>query len=392
MGESTAASGTVHWVGTGLSTGSGLALLCEQAERLVLWGRTDEQAAGTLDRLGLTGRAEARALTDDALADAMRPGDVLVSMLPATEHLALLRSAIDSGAHFACSSYLTPEIAQAATAAGAADLVVLTEVGLDPGIDHLMAHSLVQQAIAATGPAPGSAAFVSYCGGLPAVPNEFRYRFSWAPRGVLNALRSPARYVAEGIEQTAERPWEATREFVLDDETFEVYPNRDSMPYVAKYAFPAAWTVERFVRGTLRLAGWRAAWSAVFEQLTTGDEAQISALAADLATRYPTTPEDRDRVVLVVGLRLTGDDGVDWGGEYVLDLVGNDVESAMARTVSVPLAIGVGEVLDGRARPGLHQAATDDAVDRWLGRLRDLGIDCQFRALQPAAEREGTGR
>lgn len=381
MPEPTVASGTVHWIGTGLSTGSGVNLLCDQAEKVVLWGRTSQRAAQTLDRLGLADRAQPRALDHEALATALRPGDVVVSMLPASEHLTLLQGAIDAGAHFACSSYVSDAIVRAASTAGQAGLVVLTEAGLDPGIDHLMAHSLVRKGAEAVGDEATDAWFVSYCGGVPAVPNEFRYRFSWAPRGVLNALRSPARYISDGVERVVSRPWEATGVHLLDDEPFEVYPNRDSLPYIQQYHFPSSWKVDHFVRGTLRLRGWQEAWSPVFAELRTGDDARIAALADNLAERYPTTADDRDRVVLVVALRLHRASGESWGGEYLLDVTGDESESAMARCVSVPLALGVGDILAGRTPAGLWRAAAEESADRWLTALRGHGIDCRYRAL-----------
>ncbi len=381
MPEPQATSGTVHWLGTGLSTGGGVKLLCDRAERVLLWGRTTRRAEETAERLGLVGRAEPRGLAETTLAAALSPGDVVVSMLPASHHLELLETAIAAGAHFACSSYVSQDLVNAAARAEKRGLVVQAEAGLDPGIDHLMAHTLVDQGTAAIGDAATSAWFVSYCGGVPAVPNEFRYRFSWAPRGVLNALRSPARYIADGVERVSDRPWEATTEYVLDDEAFEVYPNRDSIPYMSQYHFPTGWKVDHFARGTLRLAGWRDAWSSVFEQLTTGDDASITALADDLAARYPTTAEDRDRVVLVVALRLRGADGSAWGGEFLLDMTGEESESAMARTVSVPLAVSIEDILSGQTSPGLRLAADGDTARRWLDRLRELGIDCRFRTL-----------
>ena len=39
-------------------------------------------------------------------------------------------------------------------------------------------------------------------------------------------------------------------------ETFEVYPNRDSLPFMEDYKFDPTWKVKNFVRGTLRLNGW----------------------------------------------------------------------------------------------------------------------------------------
>jgi len=366
---------TVHWIGTGLSTGSGLRVLLERAPRVLLWGRTTERAGQCLTRLGLAGRIDTRAYDPATLAAEVRPGDVVVSMLPATEHPGLVRLCASAGAHFACTSYVSDAILAEVPAAVDAGVTVLTEAGLDPGIDHLFADDLVARALAAVGDTPAVAEFTSYCGGIPAVPNDFRYRFSWAPRGVLTALRAPARYVDGGVQTVADPPWEATRPHVLDGETFEVYPNRDSVPFLTQYAFPASWRVETFVRGTLRLDGWRDAWADVFTRLRTGSDDDLTSMAADLAARYPTTDADRDRVILAVALRVRGDSGAAWSGQYLLDLTGDATESAMARCVSLPLANGVLEILDGRTPPGLRRAAegADDAR-RWLEFLRTNGI------------------
>jgi saccharopine dehydrogenase-like NADP-dependent oxidoreductase len=366
---------TVHWVGTGLSTGSGLRMLVERGAPVTLWGRTEEKAQACARRLGLTGRVTTRGYQQSPLADHVAEGDVVVSMLPAAEHAGLLRTCIDRKAHFACSSYTTDELVALAAEADGAGLVVLTEAGLDPGIDHALAHVLVARARAAVGDGPASAWFTSYCGGVPAVANEFRYRFSWAPQGVLSALRSPARYLTGGTETTVDRPWEATTDVDVDGETFEAYPNRDSLPFLAQYGFPAGWRPETFVRGTLRLAGWRAAWKPVFDVLRAGDPTEIAALAQDLAARYPTTDADHDRVVLVVELTVRPDGGAEWSGRYLLDLVGDDHEAAMARCVSLPLAYGVSRIRAGALTPGLHRAADDAAEsDRWIAFLRDQGV------------------
>lgn len=371
MTERVPASGTVHWVGAGLSTGSGLAALCEHADRVLLWHRTAERAAGALDALGLTGRAEPRALTVGALTADLAPGDVVVSMLPATEHAPLLAACVARRAHFACSSYVSEAVLEQAPAAGRAGITVLTEAGLDPGVDHLFAHVLVARARNAIGSGtPASYRLTSYCGGVPAVPNDFRYRFSWAPLGVLNALRSPARYIEDGAETVAARPWEATRRHLVDGEAFEVYPNRDSLPFIEQYGLPAAWRPGTFVRGTLRLDGWLRAWAPVFEELTAGDDDRIAALARELADTYPTTDADRDRVVLAVSLDVDAADGTGWSGSCLLDLVGDETESAMARCVSRTLALGVRHILDGGLPAGLNRAAeTPERSALWLDEL-----------------------
>ncbi len=371
------ASGTVHWIGAGLSTGSGLADLCARADRVRLWHRTAERAAGALDTLGLTGRAEPRAYTLPALTAELAPGDVVVSMLPAPEHAPLLAACVAGRAHFACSSYVSDAVLELVPSAGRAGITVLTEAGLDPGIDHLFAHDLVARARSAIGAGtPASYRLTSYCGGVPAVPNDFRYRFSWAPLGVLGALRSPSRYIEDGAERVAARPWEATRRQTVGGETFEVYPNRDSVPFVEQYGLPAAWRAETFVRGTLRLDGWLRAWAPVFEELKAGGDERIAALARELATTYPTTDADRDRVVLVVSLEADAGSGRVWSGSRLLDLVGDERESAMARCVSRTLALGVRHILDGVLPAGLNRAAgTPGRSAEWLRELAAEGLE-----------------
>lgn len=375
MNEARAASGTVHWIGTGLSTGSGVRVLCDRANHVVLWGRTQDKARQCLRRLGLDAQATPAEFSIPALRAEVSPGDVVISMLPATEHAELLRLSIAQHAHFACSSYTSQDLAAEAPAAERASTVVLTEAGLDPGIDHLLAHKLVSEAVAVTGGEAAVVDFRSYCGGLPAVSNEFRYLFTWAPRGVLSALCQPARYIADGTEQGIDRPWEATRELDLAGEVFEAYPNRDSVPFVAQYGIPPSWRLRTFVRGTLRLTGWLYAWKPVFAELRTGDAARIAELADELTVRYPPDSDSLDRVVLAVALAVHQAEQLTWSGEYLLDITGDQEETAMARCVSLPLAFGVTEILAGRTTAGLHRAASEPAdVNRYLTFLADHGI------------------
>jgi hypothetical protein len=212
------------------------------------------------------------------------------------------------------------------------------------------------------------------------VPNNFRYRFSWAPRGVLTALLTPARFVDGAVQSVAERPWEAVERLTVNGEAFEVYPNRDSVPYLETYRFPRSWTVEKFVRGTLRLSGWSDAWAPVFTELPNAAAERITTLANELADRYPTTPADRDRVVMSVALDLRTDSGRGWRGEHTLDVVGDETESATPRLVSTTLARGILDITGRWTAPGLHVATNDpESSRRWLAFLRAHGIETRFR-------------
>lgn len=71
----------------------------------------------------------------------------------------------------------------------------MNEVGLDPGIDHLLAIECIDEVHQAGGRVES---FVSYCGGLPAPEfsnNPLRYKFSWSPRGVLLNVLGNAKYL-----------------------------------------------------------------------------------------------------------------------------------------------------------------------------------------------------
>ena len=237
----------------------------------------------------------------------------------------------------------------------------------------------VSAAKAITGDDDATVRFTSYCGSNPAVANEFRYRFSWAPRGVLTALLTPARLIDEGVAIDVARPWESVRPQVVNGETFEVYPNRDSIPFVRTYGFPDTWRLDTFVRGTMRLDGWSAAWKSVFEELPDASDERITELAAELAERYPTSASDHDRVVMSVKLAVRMDSGRSWSGEYVLDAVGTEREAATPRLVSVPLACGVLEVAAGRIPAGLHQATDDPvSIERLLTYLAAQGIVAEY--------------
>ncbi|MCV2423909.1 hypothetical protein LNV47_25350, partial [Paucibacter sp. DJ4R-1] len=71
-------------------------------------------------------------------------------------------------------------------------------MGLDPGIDHMMAMKMINQAHQNGGKIRS---FTSYCGGLPspaAADNPLGYKFSWNPAGALKAGRNPAVYKSHG--------------------------------------------------------------------------------------------------------------------------------------------------------------------------------------------------
>ncbi len=370
----------IHWCGTGLSAIPGLRRLIEGGHPVTVWNRTVEKARAEVGDVA----KDIRPYSFEALTAAVQPGDVVVSMLPADQHPPIAAMCVDNGAHFVSSSYISPEMRALDGKAAAAGVALVNEVGLDPGIDHLMAHDLVAEYRDAA--QPGDVlTFTSYCGGVPKIPNDFKYKFSWSPLGVLRALRSPSRSVREGEDLVVNRPWDAISDYTAPlptPESFEVYPNRDSIPFIADYNFDDDWPIRTFVRGTIRLKGWKDAWTPVFREIETlkgpeGD-ARLAEMAAQFWRDNAYGTNDPDRVVLFVSLMAENEQGPRWHKEWVLDAHGDDRGTAMARLVSIPVALAVESVLADRFEPGVHAAPDDPAmVKDWLAEVARLSQHMQ---------------
>lgn len=368
---------TIHWCGTGLSAIPGLRRLIEAGQPVVVWNRTVEKAQEAVGDL----TKDIRAFDLDAIGAALQPGDVAVSMLPGDWHVPLAELCISKGAHFVSSSYIAPEMRALDAKAKEAGLALVNEVGLDPGIDHLMAHALVADYRASDAFNPANThSFISYCGGIPKIPNPFRYKFSWSPLGVLKALRSPSKSLAGGAEKIVTRPWDAISSYeapLPTPEAFEVYPNRDSLPFMAEYGFGPDWAVDTFVRGTLRLNGWKDAWTPVFREIETlsgpeGD-ARLKEMSDQFWAENAYDEGEPDRVVLCVSLKAENDGQTVWHKTYAMDAWGDDHGTAMARLVSVPVSLAVEAVLAGRIRAGVSAAPSDLVLVReWMGVVADL--------------------
>lgn len=372
---------TTHWLGAGLSSVPGIRRLAEKGNDLTLWNRTLAKAEAAL--AGISASATAKAFDWDALKSSVSAGDVIVSMLPATMHLDVAQVCLDKQAHFVSSSYVSPEMKQLSEAATQHNLCFLNECGLDPGLDHLMAHVLVHEyKTSEVFAADNVHSFRSYCGGFPKIPNDFKYKFSWSPLGVLRALRSPAKWIEQGEVQQTDKPWKSIKNYPTrlpaGEETFQSYPNRDSLPFLPEYGFGSSWNTKEFVRGTLRLSGWSDAWSDIFALVDSAeDEAGQKSLADksdELWQSYQYDAGDPDRVVLSVELQVEKDGATIWHQSYCLDACGNENGSAMARLVSLPVSIAVESVLSGKVKTGVSAATKEiNAVNNWLGELESLG-------------------
>ncbi|EGN97653.1 hypothetical protein SERLA73DRAFT_92863 [Serpula lacrymans var. lacrymans S7.3] len=182
--------------------------------------------------------------------------DLVISLIPYTYHTAVIKSAIKGKTQVVTTSYVSPAMRELDEEAKRAGIVVLNEIGLDPGIDHLYAVKTIDEVHAKGGKIKQ---FLSYCGGLPAPEcsgNPLGYKFSWSSRGVLLALLNPASYLSDSKQLDitgTELMGYAQPYFISPAFAFVAYPNRNSVPFREFYNIPEAETV---VRGTLRYQGF----------------------------------------------------------------------------------------------------------------------------------------
>lgn len=362
------------------------------------------------------------AADEGALGALLGDADLVVSLLPYTRHVAVARRCLSARRDLVTTSYVSPEMRALDADASAAGLLFLNECGLDPGLDHMSAMRVIAR-LRREGWTLRS--FWSSTGGLPApeaADNPWRYKFSWSPRGVLLAGRNAARYLEDGA--VVEVPGPALFDHATPMEVpglgaFEVYPNRDSLPYVDTYGIDG---VRSMFRGTIRFRGWSAilreaarlhlldveprawpegaTWREVMQTLAPGvsgsdprhaallwagcfedrpiestSAAPIDLLCRALEAKLAFVPGERDMIVMEH--RFTAERG-ESSRRVVSRLVAFGEphgDSAMARTVTLPAAIAVRLRLEGRlARTGVRIPVEPEIYEPVLDEMERLGI------------------
>ena len=370
----------IHWLGTGLSAIPGLKMLIENGHTVLVYNRTVEKAIKALS--DLKGDYQVFPFSLHSVEENVAAGDIVVSMLPGNFHVPVAELCLSLNAHFVSSSYISDEMRALNDAAKEKNLCFVNEVGLDPGIDHSMSHALVDEYKNSPKYSSNNEhSFLSYCGGLSDVPNDFCYKFSWSPLGVLKALMSTSVSIRNGDVYTVTKPWESVELYPLPmpwgEDEFEVYPNRDSLPFIEQYQMDDGLQIKQFVRGTLRYKGWKNAWGDIFSEVDTLDasiaEARLKEISDDLWDRYSYTDGEVDRVILTVELKVENDTEVVWHKQYLMDTLGNDNGSAMAQLVSCSVALAVEAVLGNEISSGVTAAPHQSKlVSRWLDQAEDI--------------------
>jgi saccharopine dehydrogenase (NADP+, L-glutamate forming) len=367
----------IHWLGAGLSSIPGIRRMASNGQKLTIWNRTLTKAEHSINHVQ---SADVLAKKFDLiqLSTLLEPGDVVVSQLAASLHLEIAKICLEKKCHFASSSYISPSLKELHKEALKNNLVFLNEVGLDPGIDHFFSHLLVQE-LKEKNLSDISVSYKSFCGGLTAIPNDFKYKFSWSPVGVIKALNNKAKFIDNYVEKIV-IPYQHVNSFEVNNENFEAYPNRDSLPYIKEYLFSSDWKIKDFIRGTLRLNGWSDAWKNIFallEQPSEDLDEKIKIKSDELWSKYQYEENEKDRVVLSVKLEaINNKNQIVWSGCYELDESGSGENTAMAILVSITLCAGIDLILKNKLKTGVQAAPhSKENIEYFFSILKDFNIN-----------------
>lgn len=191
-----------------------------------------------------------------ALGALIKDHDVAISLLPAPLHPRVANLCIQHRRHMVTTSYVSPAMHALDGAAQDAGVLLLNEVGVDPGIDHMSAMQVIDRVRTAGGRV---VSFRSTCGGLPAPDandNPWGYKFSWSPRAVCTAGKNAARWREDGqvVQVPGAELFDHCEPLAVPEiGMLEAYPNRDALGYIDLYGLA---DIATMFRGTLRYPGW----------------------------------------------------------------------------------------------------------------------------------------
>lgn len=364
--------------------------------------------------------------------------DLVISMLPAHMHLSVARECIALGKHMVTASYVSREMQELDAEAKAAGVVLMNEIGVDPGIDHLSAMKGLDEIRAKGGK---MLQFETFAGGLVAPEydnNPWHYKFTWNPRNVVLAGQGGVKFIQEGVYKYIPYHNLFRRTEIIEVEgygKFEGIANRDSLKYREVYGLEEIPTI---YRGTLRRPGFCKSWDALvklgatddsyvmentenmtFREFTNSflaynphdsvelklmhylmlendspvfenlkwlgmfDETKVGLPRATpaqvlqhiLEQKWQLEPEDRDMIVMVHKF------GFELNGERKqiessMVVLGDDsTYTAMAKTVGLPVAIAAKHILNGNIHtPGVLVPISKEVYEPMLEELSDYGI------------------
>lgn len=375
---------------------------------------------------------QANVKDDEKRNELIERADIVISMLPPSLHSLVAKNCVAAGRHLLTASYVDEAMQKLEPEIKKKGLLFLCEMGLDPGIDHMSAMQMIYQLKNA---GAHITSFFSCCGGLVAPDsddNPWHYKISWNPRNVVLAGKQGASYRFENeiINLGYPQMFDPQRLVQIPDcGWYAWYPNRDSLAYIPLYGLEDTAT---FLRATLRhpdfCMGWRKiaqlyltdetrtwdttglsykrflelhlkhfglsnaaleseperkqlAFLGLFDdvQINNGICAAADILQTAVEQKLMLRPKDKDMIIMIHKI------GYEREGQIkettsTLIVKGHDAtQTAMAKTVGLPLGIAAMMVLQGKIKlTGLHIPVIPEIYDPVLNALSEEGIAFQL--------------
>lgn len=342
--------------------------------------------------------------------------DMVISLLPPSLHFLVAKDCVEMNKTLLTASYVDEKIKSLQQTINKKGLLFLCEMGLDPGIDHMSAMELIHR-IKKNGGRITS--FKSHTGGLVAPENDdnpWHYKISWNPRNVVMAGSAGAVY-KENTSIKAKRYESLFNDCPVINVNgigdLAYYPNRDSLGYIPIYDLGSA---DTFIRTTLRYPAFCKGWSAVVAAGLTNDKNKIDTKglsfkkwsaaivpflneanqqqlkflglfddlpvpisaknSADvlqylLETKLAMQPHDKDMIVMIHELEYETVSGKHAIRSSLIVKGDDNVRTAMAKTVGLPLGIATKLILQGKIKlAGLHIPILPEIYEPVLAELK----------------------
>ncbi|MBZ0264272.1 saccharopine dehydrogenase NADP-binding domain-containing protein [bacterium] len=274
----------------------------------------------------------------DTLHGLIKEHDIVANLLSPTFQDSIVEACLTYSTPMVSASYESLTTKRLNDTAKKKGVLILNEMGLDPGLDHMSAIKIIRN-IRDKGGIIRS--FCSYGSGVPApdsVNNPLKYAITWNPRNVVMSGQKGAQYYENGEikivppHRVFERTWRRNVEGVG---MLEAYPNRDSLVYLEHFDLNYAHTM---IRGTLRYPGFSETWLQVVRLGLPNETMTIPELYdkswRELTEMFlPSTGQPnkiRNRVARHLGISPTGEimDRLEWLGLFSDEKIGVEVQTA----------------------------------------------------------------
>ncbi len=427
-------------LGAGLVSRPGVRYLLDSGLPVTVASRTVSKAEKLVEGYENGTARELVVENEELLKQLIREHDIVISLLPWIHHQKVVKLCLECNRAMATTSYVSEEMIKMDGPVQEKGLLFLNELGVDPGIDHMSAMKIINEVKNSGGKVIHFYSVTGGLPAPEDNDNPFGYKFSWSPRGVGLASRNAARFLENGevVDIEGKELFANTRlEEIEGVGELEIYANRDSMPYKDLYGLSDAQTV---MRGTYRYVGWcetfkkmvdlglvddspvpglkgntyrgmmadlagcdpandveaevagkveisrdseiikRLEWLGLFADEPVADyDNHLDVLCERLQEKLYYRPGEKDMIVMKHTFVVeNADKSRDQITSTLIDFGIPNGDTSMARTVSLPLAVGVKLMAEDRIKlTGVQIPIQPEVYDLVLAELENLGIRMQ---------------